>query len=209
MLNHIFGAILGVGHGWLQFNENRTYEENQLYTVEGVSRHVSDSKSTQITLFRILGVIMSACMVFSVIKHYQFDLQMKKIKNGGNSYASIWNPEYKRMLVIEIFICCIFIPPGLNGILTFNTNGGTISYSYDMIFTSLILFKGYLVFRVYQHISLWTDYEAKKISNRMGIHTDEIFALKSDIHDYNYVGLLLVVCALLIYIAAFLYGFER
>eukprot|EP00347_Sterkiella_histriomuscorum_P004817 403358978 len=209
MLNHILGAVLGVGHGWLQFNENRTYEEYQLITVEGVSRHVSDSKSTQIALYRILGMLMSAAMVFSVIKHYQFDLQLKRIKNSGNSYASIWNPDYKKWIVMEIMICCIFIPPGFNGILTFNTNGGTISYSYDMIFTSLILFKGYLAIRIYQHISLWTDYEAKKISNRMGIYTDEIFALKSDIHDFNYIGLLLVVVALLIYIAAFLYGFER
>ena len=92
---------------------------------------------------------MSAALIFSVVKHYQFDLHMKRIKNAGNAYASIWNPEYKVWLVAEIIICAICIPPGFNGIITFTSKGGTISYTYDMLFTSVILIKGYLVTRVY------------------------------------------------------------
>ncbi|CDW77384.1 UNKNOWN [Stylonychia lemnae] len=209
MLNHIAGAVFGLGHGWLQFNENRIYEESQLKSFQGVLTKVSDSKQSQIFIMRVTGMIIAAFLVFSVVKHYQYDLQMKKIINGGFSYPSIWNPDYKIFLVIEIVICCVFIPPGLNGILTFNTNGGTVSYSVDMIFTSLTLFKGYLVTRVYQHISIWTNYEAKRISNRLGVQTDEIFGLKSDINNYNFMGLLLVATALIIYISAFLFGFER
>ena len=147
--------------------------------------------------------------MFTVIKHYQFDLEKKKQARFGYGYPSIWNPENKFWLPIEIVICSIFMPPNISFIITFSLNGGTVSYSSDMIFTCLVFLKGYTVIRTYEHLSIWTDYTAKQISNLMGIKTNEKFAFKSDVNNYNLLGLLLVSIMVLFYLAAYLFAFEK
>jgi len=170
---------------------------------------VSNNKEGLILGLRALGFLISAVLVFTVIKHYRYDLEKKKQARFGYGYPSIWNPENKICLPIEIAICSIFMPPFLEFIITFKLNGGTVSYSSDMVITCLVFLKGYTIIRTYEHSSIWTNYSAKKISNLMGIKTDEKFAFKSDVNNYNIWGLLIVSLMVLFYLAAYLFAFEK
>ncbi len=91
---------MGVGHGWLMFTEKTIFED---------PKHKDGNMST---LLRILGVIITAILLFSIIKHYQYSFEMRKIENYGVYYPSIWKDTSTRArLVFELFICCITMPP--------------------------------------------------------------------------------------------------
>ena len=209
MLNHFLMGALGAGHGVLQFNELNIYESSQLYVVDGVATKVSDENALAILGLRGVGLIFSAVLIFTIIKHYQFDLEKKKQERFGYGYSSIWNPENKVKIVLEIFICSLFMPPFLDFIVTFKHNGGIVSYSADMIITCFVFLKGYTVTRCYEHIAIWTNYSSKKIANLLGIRTDARFAFKSDVNNYNFWGLMIVSLFALFYLAAYVFAFEK
>jgi hypothetical protein len=56
---------------------------------------------------------------------------------------------------------------------------------------------------------MWTDFEAKKISNRHRLETDFRFAFKSDIRINNFSGYLIGAMLVILYLATMLYNFER
>ena len=76
----------------------------------------------------------------------------------GNYYPSIWKDPYRtKWLVLELLVCSIFMPPKINEIYNGQMVAGYFSYSLDMIITTVILLKSYLLIRVYPYLSMWTD----------------------------------------------------
>ena len=149
LLNHALSALLGCLNGWLLFAEKNIWADANLLVTEGVAVQVSSNHTLQINLVRILCMAISGALVYTIIKHYRLNLQMMKIQNHGIAYPTIWNKETKVMLVLEIIVCSIFLPPSLNLIISMTNNGGNVSYTADMIFSTLILSKSYTLLRMY------------------------------------------------------------
>ena len=53
-------AVMGAGHGWLMFTEKTVFED---------PKHRDGSLST---ILRVLGIIVTAILIFTIIKHYQY-----------------------------------------------------------------------------------------------------------------------------------------
>jgi hypothetical protein len=67
-------------------------------------------------------------------------------------------------LMFEMFLCMLFIPPGVDsGFDGYILGGGYYQYSYDAILCIFTLGKSYLVLRLYSHFSKWTSEDALKI----------------------------------------------
>lgn len=96
-------AVMGAGHGWLMFTEKTVFED---------PKHRDGNLSTTL---RIFGILVTAILIFSIIKHYQYQFQMRKIENFGVYYPSIWKDTSNRaILILELFICSITMPPFLD-----------------------------------------------------------------------------------------------
>lgn len=87
-------------------------------------------------------------------------------------------------------------------------NGVSVVYTLDMFVSSIILLKSYLLLRVYEHVSTWTGYDAKKTTLPFGIDTDYKFAFKSDVRSNNLKVFLLIALVFVIYIATIIFNFE-
>jgi hypothetical protein len=65
-------------------------------------------------------------------------------------------------MILELIICSLLMPPFINIEVPLQLNGVEVVYTLDMMVSSLILLKSYLLLRVYEHVSKWTNLEAKK-----------------------------------------------
>jgi hypothetical protein len=127
------------------------------------------------TILRIVCIIITAILIFSIIKHYQYEFEMRKIENYGVYYPSIWKDKTTRsMLILELFICSMIMPPFLDSpkkplMIILNLNGVEVKYSIDMIISTFCMLKSYTILRVYEHVSKWTNYDAKKTTLPFGL----------------------------------------
>jgi len=110
---------------------------------------------------------------------------------------------------LELIICSVVMPPFLNLVVSFGINGVTVSYTLDMVISSIILLKSYTLLRVYEHVSMWTDFKAKKTTLPFGLETDFKFAFKSDVRSNNLVVFLLVGLVFVGYLGTIVFNFER
>jgi hypothetical protein len=83
-----------------------------------------------------------------------------------------------------------------------------VTYFIDMIVSTFSMLKSYTILRLYEHISKWTDYDAKKTSLPFGLETDFKFAFKSDVRSNNLKVFLLSGLVLVGYFAAIVFNLE-
>jgi hypothetical protein len=100
------------------------------------------------------------------------------------------------------------MPPFINFELTANVSGASVSYTLDMIISSIILLKAYTLMRVYEHVSKWTNFDAKKITLPFGLETNYKFAFKSDVRSNNLLVYLIVGLVFIFIWATLMFNFE-
>jgi hypothetical protein len=100
------------------------------------------------------------------------------------------------------------MPPFINIEVPLALNGVTVVYTLDMMLSSLILLKSYLLLRVYEHVSKWTNYEAKKTTLPFGLETNYHFAFKSDVRSNNLLVFLVIGLVFVLYISTLIFNFE-
>lgn len=162
------------------------------------------------TLYLRLGiVIFSLASVIWVIRRYQMILLLEVLKyTVGTSDTLITTGLYKPMM-LEIFISCIFSPPGYDYYFSFDTLGYTITYSIDDIFTFFALLRLYNLLRLFGHHSIYTQSTAETVCERHGQSADTVFALKSYIQDSPFVGIIIVFLSISLFSAACMRIAER
>jgi hypothetical protein len=70
------------------FGEKSIYED--AYN-KGKDLKIKDPKiPSSSTLLRVVCLILTVALVFTIIKHYQFKFQLRKLENYGIYYSSIW-----------------------------------------------------------------------------------------------------------------------
>jgi hypothetical protein len=71
------------------------------------------------------------------------------------------------------------------------------------------MLKSYTLVRLYEHLSKWTDHEAKKTTLPFGLETDYIFAFKADVRSNNLKVFLLVGLVIVCYFAIIVFNLEQ
>jgi hypothetical protein len=70
------------------------------------------------------------------------------------------------------------------------------------------MLKSYTILRVYEHVSKWTDFEAKKTTLPFGLQTDFKFAFKSDVRSNNLKIFLIAGLVIVCYLAIMVFNLE-
>lgn len=209
-INDFFSAMFGLLCGWLMVAEQFILERDIMEYSLGVARIIPGKTSPMSNILRVVVMLMSGGMVFTIIKHYQFIYRLKQIENHGIYYISIWHdPTLRRMFVFELIIASICLPPFVNFMTVADFVHGRDYYSASLIFTALSLLKSYALFRIYLNGSRWTDAEAQKIAQQYGTEIDIEFAFKCDIRSNNLKVYLLVAIMIVIYLGTWIFFFER
>lgn len=97
----------------------------------------------------------------------------------------------------------------MNLIVSGPMDGGHFSYTVDMILATVILLKFYTVGRLYEHLSMWTEPKAKKVSTSKGISTTYKYAFKCDINSYNIRVISFTLLVLSIFFSAAMINYEK
>ena len=67
------------------------------------------------------------------------------------------------MMIVEMVVCGLHSPPGLNVKIKIPQGDAEIPYTLDMVLTLITLFRFYLMWRVFARYSYWNDEKAEKI----------------------------------------------
>lgn len=208
-INDFASAIFGALHGWLMFGEKTLYEDGLTFE-KGKLVFKEQKPSNMSTILRIVCLLITAALVFTIVKHYQFKFRMRKIENYDYYYPSIWrDPSMRLMFIIELILCSVLMPPVLNLVVGGDVGGGSVSYTLDMVISSICLLKSYTLLRVYEHVSSWTNFTAKKIAFQFGLETDYKFAFKSDVRSNNVWLYLCFAVVTVFYLGTLIFNFER
>jgi hypothetical protein len=100
--------------------------------------------------------MLSLFLVMTIVLRYKTLLKIDNVQYFNKSYSSIWHSPRRNKMVLEMFICSIFMPPYVDYLFTGNMNGGEYRYYIDMFVTTFSLIKSYTLIRVYEHFSAWT-----------------------------------------------------
>ena len=104
-------------------------------------------------------MITTMLLLVTIVRHYQYNFQIKKIENYSLYYKTFWHDVENRIpFVIEMLVCSVFLPPAVDFLVVATINEGEVNYTADMILTQIILLKSYTLLRVYEHISIWTNF---------------------------------------------------
>lgn len=122
---------------------------------------------------------------------------------------SIFRTSFFRTFIIEVFFNLIHCPPGVNAVFKTTHIDKTMIYSLNTIFNTLMLFRIYLVFRLFAHYTKWRSEIAVKYCEVEGCEANTTFALKALLKESPYVSLLmgLIISSILFGLA--LRNFER
>lgn len=138
---------------------------------------------------------------------YNYLLSIEKGKTPVGK--SIYKTKFFRTFIIEVFFNLIHCPPGVH--VTFRTIhiDKSMLYSLDTIFNTLMLFRIYLVSRLFAHYTKWRSEQAVKYCEMEGCEASTTFALKALLKESPYASLLLGLIISSILFGLALRNFER
>lgn len=104
------------------------------------------------------------------------------------------------MLIFEIIFNMLICPPMMDNVIKIKQLGGDLSLSFDAICFSLSLCRSYLLMRLYQQYSRWTNEKAIVICRDNECNNDIKFLVKSELtkRPYFMVMMGLVITMLLL-----------
>lgn len=70
--------------------------------------------------------------------------------------------EYFKIMLIEIFVCSIHNIPGVDCVFRADQMGKELRYSLSTVFTSLMLLRCYLLFRLFTTFTKWRGQLAER-----------------------------------------------
>ena len=101
-------------------------------------------------------------------------------------------------LVLELFVCSIFLPPYISTTFSGQMLNGTYTYSLGQITLTIMLLRTYLIVRLYEHYSKWTNSKAQNICTKYSAIPDFVFALKSDLKVKPFITIGVTMTSLII-----------
>ncbi len=106
-----------------------------------------------------------------------------------------------KLLILELILNSMFIPPNLDYKFTGKMLGGKYVYSVDDLMVVISLAKCYLILRLYYHYSKWTSEKIKRITKQMKIKNTYIFPIKCELKYRPFSFLLFVSFVTVVFVS--------
>ena len=168
---------------------------------------------------RVIVTITTIGTIYLVVRHYRINLQFMKAKEiarpSGKSRLEVIVVETLRSMglikwmVLEIVICSLHSPPGINALFFIPNAASYVPYSLDILLTFFPLQRFYLLWRVFAGSSFWADERADRVCREI-CNTDggSMFALKCELEERPYTMILLAKLVLILVCGFALRAFE-
>lgn len=172
----------------------------------------NDHKPTEDSFqYRAIVSISTAILLVLIIIQAKYDYVMLK-ESRDSAQEEV--PDFFRnkafvLLLIELGICCIHCPPGINIVFVSQQLGGTLSISANEICASFMLARVYLLFKVFRYFSKWTSHHSKGTCARYGAVASPLFAVKSMLKEKPFHLLVPLILLSIIVFSAAIRIFER
>lgn len=167
-------AIIGIGGTSLAFIENESYYDDS-----------SSSRRNESTVAgNIQRVVVSISTIFLLLlivyrTWISYNLNREKKVGAASVVRPFLETWYFKAMWIEVLINAIHWPPFIDGEHEFYQLSGKLVVSNNAIFTTLTLARFYLVLRLFEHYTKWSNRRAEMICEDHGCEADTIFALKA------------------------------
>lgn len=184
-----------------------------LLEYEDYFRATSDKSHNSATAYgnvlRSFVSLSTLILIVFLFSHSRICYQLHKEKHPIKYHATYTESKYFKFFIAEAFINGIHNPPGVD--LNFSTTqlDYTFEYSLDLIFTTWMLLRVYLVFRLFAEYSKWTGPVAESCCEPEGCEANTIFAIKAVLKDKPYTTIFIVMLASIIIFGLAVRNFER
>ena len=127
---------------------------------------------------RLFNTVSVPASLWFTWKHYTFRLAEMKLKKEAYHKTQLMKSILLRPMIIEMIVNCFHSPPGILYFYEVAYNGSKITYTIDTIISIISLAKLYIVLRVFQNYTQWTNKQAIRICQINGFTPDFFFAIK-------------------------------
>eukprot|EP00347_Sterkiella_histriomuscorum_P015577 403356503 len=184
--------------------------ETEVYTTN-YGEAIGIDNSTFCLIFRYLNIFICFFIDIGILIRYSLQLKILKKQKLRHPTDTLYTnkKEFIRLLV-ELSICSLCLPPGIDIDIRGTMLNGTYLYSLDGIVLLLTLCKSYLLVRVYIGFSVFSQNKHNKVHfQKHKFSPNYLFCIRSDI---KFVPFIIIAVGLLIldfYTGLFLLYSER
>lgn len=158
------------------------------------------NKTFLVTILRVITSISTGFLIIFLIRHYFIRLKFDKFKQKVDISATLYSTGLLWNLLLEIIVCIIHSPPFMDELkINLPTNNKENYVDMDLVLSSIIPLRVYLLFRYYSFYSSWADDRAEKICNDCNTLGGISFGIKAELKErpYTVVGVLMILSILI------------
>ncbi len=164
------------------------------------------------TMSEALRAYCSAAVIplfWLIWKHYSYRLAEMKIRKEAYHKTTLLQSSLLRPMIMECCLNALHMPPFVWISFTMTVRDQLVDYSADTFIAICSLPKLYILLRVFQNYTSWTNYRATRICQINGFTPDTFFAIKC-INKSNATFFLLFIFAFSVVFFGFaVQNFER
>lgn len=162
-------------------------------------------------LYRSIVSLTTAILVALIIVQARFDYSILKEDREAaeDEIPKFFQNKTFFVLLLEIVICSIHCPPGLEMTFTSKQLGGTLTMSINEICASFMLTRVYLFAKVFRYFSRWTTHHSKEVCKSHGARGSPLFAVKAILKEKPFHLLIPLILLSVVVFSAAIRIFER
>ena len=197
-------AILAVASIVIAFIENEIFISE--IVTDGVLLKAKHQSNYLCYLMRIANLAIAVIMDVLLILRAKQQNNLFQLENGIPKTLSLHETNLLKYLLMEIVLCSIVSPPGVDFTFSGRMLDGVYTYSVDDLVNVFAMLKLYILLRLYLHFSPWTKMKA---GEKGKIDQSYSFTLRSDLKYRPFLVLGTGITILTIYSAVIVRTFER
>lgn len=151
-------------------------EQDQFFNQDNQGSMICDG-------LRLAVMLLSAVSCFMVIRRYRTLLHLQKIRQKFSQADTLVSSKLHRMMGLELLINIAHCPPGLDATFKAEMLNFYVTYSYNMIMTICLLFRIYLVIRLFSEYSKFMQQRSEMVLRWYGLEASTSFAVKGFIYE--------------------------
>eukprot|EP01016_Furgasonia_blochmanni_P032034 TRINITY_DN3307_c0_g1_i16.p1 TRINITY_DN3307_c0_g1~~TRINITY_DN3307_c0_g1_i16.p1 ORF type:complete len:504 (+),score=88.31 TRINITY_DN3307_c0_g1_i16:875-2386(+) len=141
--------------------------------------------------------------------HYKLQHSLETLRLKVEETDSFWNYKTRSEIILELFICLMHVPPGLNFRFEWWNMNTLLYYSINDFCSIFMFLRFYLVLRVIAVHSKWLQEYSVYCCNIYGCEANTSFALKASLKDRPYTVLILTLIGAGVFYGLSIRTFER
>ena len=183
-----------------------------LANIEAELYYRNGSKSDEASnVYKALVSISTIILLLLIIIQAKYDYYVVK---EGREAAEEEVPDFFQnttflILLLELLICAIHCPPGLQHTYHLAQLGGTLTIAINEICASLMIVRVYLLFKVFRHFTKWTSHESQEACMIHGAKASALFAVKAILKDKPFHMLVPLILVSIVVLSAAVRLYER